>query len=208
MDTLLSLFSPIANLLAILAFTVGLWMAGRLLPRVLAWIRVRELRDQLSQMPARVLLWIALGALLSSPLIDGVSWLANLVNVLLAPSTGGEFSTALGSVSIRVYASFPLFLAFGVYWVTLWLGQEFLGLPGRFTRTERTFLILTVASLVYRGIHGIFPQVFTFQLPTAIVQQNCGVAGFLVETAIGFALLAAIMVGLNRALPSHPLSGK
>jgi hypothetical protein len=149
-----------------------------------------------------------LGALLSSPLIDGVSWLANLVNVILAPSTGGEFSTALGSVSTRVYASFPLALAFGVYWITFWLAQEFLALPGRFTRTERTFLILTVASLVYRGVHGIFPQVFTFHQPTAIVQQNYGVAGFLVEALFGFALLGIILVGLNRVLPNHPLSGK
>jgi hypothetical protein len=207
-DTILNLFGSMANVLAILAFIVGLWMAGQLLPRMLAWIRARELRDQLSQMPARVLLWVALGTLLSSPLIDGVSWLANLVNVLLAPSTGGEFSTALGSVSTRVYASFPLFLAIGVYWVTLWLGQAFLALPGRFTRTERVFLILTVASLLYRGIHGIFPQVFTFHLPTPLVQQDYGVAGFLVETAIGFALLAAILVGLNRVLPNHPPGGK
>jgi hypothetical protein len=197
-----------ANVLAILAFIVGLWMAGRLLPRVLAWIRTRELRDQLARPPARVLLWVALGALLSFPLIDGVGWLANLVNVLLAPSTSGEFSTALGSVSTRVYSSFPLALAFGVYWVTFWLGQEFLSMPGRFTRTERIFLILSVASLVYRGIHGIFPQVFTLQLPLPLVQQNYGVAGFLAETAIGFALLGIILVGLNRVLPNHPLSGK
>jgi hypothetical protein len=183
-------------------------MAGRLLPRVLAWIRARELRDQLSHPPARVLLWIALGALLSFPLIDLVGWLANLVNVILVPSTGGEFSTALGSVSTRVYSSFPLLLAFGVYWITFWLAQGFLALPGRFTRTERTILILTVASLVYRGIHGVFPQVFTFHLPTALVLQNYGVAGFLAETAIGFAILAAILIGLNRVLPNHPLSGK
>jgi hypothetical protein len=52
-----------------------------------------------------------------------------------------------------------------VYGITIWLTMDFLSTSGQFNPTERIFIVLSIASLVYRGIRAIFTQVFSFQIP-------------------------------------------
>lgn len=206
MDTI-SWINPVLNILVILGAIVGLWMAGILLPTVITGIHSESLREIISHPFAKIILWAALGALFALPLIDIVSWLGNLVNIVLESQGGSNVSTVLGMISPQVYSSFFLFLMLAVYGLTLWLAKDYLPAHGQFNQVERYFIILSIASLIYREIQIGFTQIFFFQLPNQNV-QNYGITGFMLEILIGFAILAVILVGLNRFLPNHPASGE
>ena len=200
--------SPLWNILAILAFIAGLWMAARLLPALIAWIHSAYPTGLLYRPLARTILWLAAGALFSFPLLDLVSWVGNLASIALGQSSSGKFSTMLGTVSTSVYLSFSLLLMLLVYGIILYLAVDFISLPGRFDRTQRILLVLSVASLVYQGVFRVIDMVFAFQFPILNVQQNYGVAGFLAEILLGLVVLTVILIGLNRVIPKHPVSNK
>jgi hypothetical protein len=200
--------SPLLNVLAIVGFIAGLWVASRLLPALIDWIHTAYPTDLLYRPLSRTILWLAAGTLFSFPLLDLLNWVGNLANIALVPSSGNRYSTLLGSISLPLYLSFSLLLMLLVYGIILYLAVDFISRPGRFDRTQRILLVLTVASLVYQGVFRVIDMVFAFQLPILNVQQNYGVAGFLAEVLIGLVVLSAILIGLNRVIPKHPASNK
>jgi hypothetical protein len=200
--------SSILNILAVLGIIVGLWIAGRLFPALLTWLHSENRNGLFSRPLVKILLWLALGAFFTLPLLDFVGWLGNLVNVAFAPQEGGEFSTILGTVTGRVYSIFPLFLMLAVYGIIVYLAKDYISIPGHFNQTERIFIVFGIASLVYQGVHNIFSQVFSFQLPIINVMQNYGLLGYLIEVLVGIAILTEILIGINRLLPNHPARSK
>jgi hypothetical protein len=205
METI-SWFSPILNILAILCITIGLYIAGRFLPTLITWTHVQYPNNALSGWFRKIILWLALGTLFTAPLLDGVSSLGVLVNVILAQPGTSEFPTLLGTVSSRVYFLFPLLLMIVVYSITIYLGIGFITSSRQFHQTERTFIVLAVASLVFGVINSVFTQVLSFQVPFLKVQQNYGLSGYLFEVLVGIVLLFGLLIGLNRLLSNHPAS--
>ena len=195
----------ILNFLGILGIIAGLWIAGRMLPAFISWLHSKYHNDLLYRPFVKILLWFALGVLFSLPLGDIIGWLRNLINVTLVPQAGGEFSTILGTVSGRVYLSFYLILMLAIYGIIVYLSKDYISTSGNLDRTGRIFIILSIASLVYRGINNIFSQVFSFQFPAINIVQNYGNFGYLIEVLVGVAILIAILIGLNRFLPNHPV---
>jgi hypothetical protein len=199
--------TTVLNILSILSIIIGLWIAGRILPMFIVAVDFEDLRDRLNRPFVRAVLWFALGTLLSFPLLDFVRLLGNLATYLISPLQQGRFTTILGTVSIVFYSSFHLLLMLVIYGAVLWLLSEIITLPGKLNQIERTLLSLSVASLVYRGILAIFTQIFSLQLPIG-VSQDYGVPGFLLEILIGLFILIAIVVLLDRLLPTHPVSSE
>jgi hypothetical protein len=200
MDVFASI-SSVLNILAIVGFFAGLWIAARLLPALIAWIHTAYPTDRLYRPLSRTILWLAAGALFSFPLFDLLGWLGNLANIALVHSSGNGYSTLLGSISLPVYLSFSLFLMLLIYGLIIYLAVDFISLPGRFDRTLRILLVLSVASLVNRGVFTVFDMIFGFQLPNLNFQQDFGVAGFLAEILLGLVVLTMILIGLNKRFP-------
>jgi hypothetical protein len=67
-------------------------------------------------------------------------------------------------------------------------------------------MVLSIASLFYHGVSNIFTYIFAFQLPAGFIQQNYGLMGFLLEVVVGIVILLLFLFGLNRVLPTHPIS--
>ena len=100
MDTILIGLVPILNILAIFCIITGLYIAGRLLPTFVTWLHSFFPENLFSHQIPKTILWLALGALFTSPLLDFVSTLGWLINVTLLPQGGGEFTSMLGTVPI------------------------------------------------------------------------------------------------------------
>jgi hypothetical protein len=198
--------NPILSILALLCAIVGLWIAGRLLPSVIVWLKSRYPDSLLSGRFSRIALWIALGAIFTFPLLDFISWIRNLVSVILIPQSEATFSTMFGTVSPQIYLLFPLLLMTAIYGIIFYYGNDYISKSKQFHPIDRIFIVLTIASLVYQGIYTIFAQVVAFQLPLFNVQQNYGAIGYLVQLLVGGVVFLIILFGLNRFLPDHPLS--
>lgn len=196
--------NPLFSILAILATIAGLAIAGLLLPKVISWIRNDHFRTLLSRPFARLVLWISLGALFSFPLIDFITWLRNLVQIVALSSA--PFTTSFGPVSLPAFSAFPLVLVILVYGSIYWLTRNYLRTDAQVSPVERFFIISSIASLVYRGINNVFSYIFSMNLPLS-AQPNDGFAGLALQWLIGLLLLIVILGGLNVYLPNHPVSG-
>ncbi len=207
MDTIYLIYS-IMSILAILCILVGLWIAGKFLPACINWICPKVQNDLLSQPFAKFILWLALGGLFTLPLLDFVRWLSNFANIVFVPVGQGEngFTTFLGLIPFQVYYGFYLILIVVIYGIVVWSTMDFLSTAEPFNQTERIFIILSIASLFYHAVSNIFSYIFSFQLPSGLVQQNYGIPGFLFEVVLGFVILFLILFGLNRFIPTHPPS--
>jgi hypothetical protein len=204
--TTLYWIGPIFNILAIFGIITGLYIAGRLLPTFFTWLSSFFPENLLSRQIPKTILWLALGALFTSPLLDIVSTIGLLINVTLSPQRGGEFTTALGTVPSQVYFLFPLILMVVVYMTTIIFGIKYATSLTQFHRTERIFILLVIASLVFGVVNSVFTQVLSFQIPFLASRQNLGIPGYLIEVAIGFLILVIILIGLDRILSNHPAS--
>jgi hypothetical protein len=198
--------SPILNILAILAVIAGLYISGKFLPSLIAWVHIKNPSSPLLSQFPKIIIWLALGALFTAPLLDLINAFSILINVTLAAQGASEYPFLLGTVSPRVYFLFPLLLMLGVYALIIYFGKDYISSSKQFRQTERTFIILAIASLIFSAINSVFTQVLSFQAPFLNVQQNFGLVGYLVEILIGIVILAVILFGLNRLLSNHPAS--
>jgi hypothetical protein len=198
MDVMLWI-NPILSVAAILVGVAGFWLAGLMLPTLLAWLHPDEFNLLRTQPWARFVLWLCMGGLVTLPITDILLWLANLLQVGLG--SPGQFSTVFGMVPARIYLSFSLVLMLVVYGCILGLSRRYLAAPRLPERAGRWLSALIVASLVYRGLHFFFAQVFAFNLPNLNVQHNDGTAGFLFEVVIGLLIWVVIVEGVYRLLP-------
>jgi hypothetical protein len=194
--------NPVLGILSILATIAGLAVAGILLPTVISWIRNEHFRRLLSRPFARLILWISLGTLFSFPLIDFIIWLGTLVPVI-SPSSAP--SSTKGYISLQVFSYFLFILLILVYGSIYWLSRNYLKSKDPLNRIGRFFIISSVASLVYRGINGLFSFIPALDLPLN-AQQNAGFTGFVIQFLIGLVFFIAVLAGLNTFLPGHPLS--
>jgi hypothetical protein len=163
MDTIIGIYSVI-SILAVLCILVGLWIARKFLPACTNWIRPQVNNELLSKLAVKIILWLSLGGLFTLPLLDFVRWLENLATIVFMPASQLDIglSSFLGQIPPRAYYGFYLILLLVIYGVVFWLSADYLPTPGQFNRTERSFIVLSVASLVYHSFMYLlsnFPQV-------------------------------------------------
>jgi hypothetical protein len=204
--------AQVANtILSVLEFLViipGLWVAGSLLPRLIGWIRPGELRERLARPFPRLIIWLALGALLTFPLLDLLGLLENWQSLAQLPT--GTVTTAFGQIPQGFFGYLSLVIMFLTYLVIWWLGRRAFPRPASLHSAERAFLILTTASLTYRFLSRGILGFLQLPLPSGLGLQanNLGIWGVFLIILVALAFLTAIVIGVNMALAGEPLSGE
>jgi hypothetical protein len=182
----------------------GLWVAGKLLPKLIGWIKPVALQEQLSRPLPRLILWLGLGTLFTYPLLDllGIvgSWPA-----FVTPSSG-SFATAFGTVPGNSVTVFSIVIMVLIYLPIWWAGMRMLTVAADLDGVEKNFIVLLFASLVYRFISRGILGFLQLPVPSTVgFLGNLGTAGFLLAVVVGLVLLAVIVVGINMALDKQPM---
>jgi hypothetical protein len=204
----LSAAQVVNTILSVLEFLViipGLWVAGSLLPRLLGWIRPVELRERLARPFPRLVIWLALGALLTFPLLDLLGLLENWQALVQAPT--GSVNTAFGSIPSGFFSYFSIVVMVLAYLLIWWAARRAVPRPVALGTVEWAFLILTAASLIYRFLSRGILGFLQLPLPSGLGlgSNNLGIWGVLLTILVALALLAAIVIGVNMALAGEPL---
>jgi hypothetical protein len=196
------------TVLAVIEFLLiipGLWVAGKLLPQLIDWVRPEGLRAQITRPTARLIIWLGIGTLFTYPLLDIVG-LAGSWPAFITPSSG-SYPSIFGAIPSNSLAELSIVILVLIYLGVGAAMRQMISRPKEIGGLEWTFIVLTAASLIYRfvsrGILGFL------QLPlsstSTSVSLNLGSWGFILAAAVGLALLAVIVIGLNMALAEHPL---
>lgn len=197
--------NTILSILEFLVIIPGLWVAGNLLPRLIGWIHPGELRDRLARPFPRLVVWLALGALLTFPLLDLLGLLENWQS--LFEIQAGSVNTAFGNIPSGFFSYFSIVVMVLIYLLIWGVARRAVPRPDGVISIEWTFLVLTTASLVYRfisrGILGFLQ--LPLQSGLGLQLSNLGIWGVLLIILVALALLTAIVVGINMALSGEPL---
>jgi hypothetical protein len=196
-------FNLVLNVLMIITFVAGMWIAGKVLPRLIAWILPQNLQDLFSQPVGKTVLWLCLGSLFSLPLKDLVTILADLIQVALYPTQA--INSAAGIVSIQVYVAFYLLLTVIIYGTILWFTRKFMQVPSPLTAAERTLIVLSAAGLISQGVHLVTGSVNDFSLFPLLSQRFGGTTAFILQTILSWLLLGIILMGLSSLLYRQPV---
>jgi hypothetical protein len=183
------------SILAVVEFLIiipGLWVAGKLVPRLIGWIHPPRLREQLSRPFPRLVLWLALSSLLIYPLLDFLGLIENW-QVLVSPPAG-SINTSFGSIPAGSINQFSVGMMLLIYLVVWWAARRSLTRPEALGEAEWSLLILTVASLIYRFVSRGILGFLQLPLPASFGSQTN------LAVVVALALLAVIVVGMNMAL--------
>jgi hypothetical protein len=194
----------ILTVLDFLLIIPGLWVAGKLLPRLIGWVKPAGLQDQLSRPLPRLILWLGLGTLFTFPMLDllGIvgSWPA-----FVTPSSG-SFSTAFGTAPGNSVTVFSIVIMVLIY-LPIWLLGRRIFRATQLDGVEWNFIVLLFASLVYRFISRGILGFLQLPVPSTVgFLGNLGTAGFYLAVVVGLALLAVIVVGMNMAMDNQPMN--
>jgi hypothetical protein len=194
----IQIINTIFYILNFLAVIPGLWIAGLLLPSIISWIQVEQIKILISKGPGRYILWIALGQLFSWPILDILGWIHGWTQI---NNPGGEYPSIIGYIPGSALTIVPLALCFLVYGAVIWILRSIWRYAERDKRVERISMVFCLASLVYHLVVGTSERLWLFQLPNPLSQANIGAAGALIGTVLGLIVLAIILLILNMSLP-------
>ncbi len=197
--------NTILSVLEFLVIIPSMWVAGSLLPRLIGWIRPGELRERLSRPFPRLVIWLALGALLTFPLLDLLGLLENWQSLVQLPT--GSVNTAFGSIPEGFFSYFSIVVMVLTYLIIWGIAHRAVPRPAALGSVEWTLLILTMASLIYRFISRGILGFLQLPLPSGLGLgvNNLGIWGVFLTILVALAFLTAIVIGVNMALAGQPL---
>ncbi len=190
------------SILNAIAIIPGMWLAGRLLPRLITALRPANLRDQLSRPFPRLVIWLSMGALFTLPLTDIFGWLVTFVT-LITPGNS-QVTTAFGPVPAPVFNVASEILMLVIYGLVLVYAQDLVPHLKTLDQWERIFVVLAVASLIYRLIDRTVQGLIQISAPFfARTVVSDATPAYLGAWFVGLALIALILVIMNRLVPSR-----
>lgn len=199
----LQVLNAVLAVIELLVIIPGLWIAGKLLPKVIGWVRPESLRAQLSRPAARLVIWLGLGALFTYPMLDLLGLLGSWP-AFITPSSG-SYPTVFGAIPSNSLAELSIGIIVLTYLVVGWAAGRWISRPAEIDGVEWTFLVLTAASLIYRFISRGMLGFLQLPLTPSTSTLNMGTWGFVLAVGVGLALLAIIVIGVNMAMAEHPL---
>ncbi len=198
MDANLPTVSSISNIIMFLAVIPALWVSGRII-----------LRNFMSSDHAIILfLWLVLGGFFLIPLIDLLSYLRNLVLLIVSPDQNMmEMPLFLGTIAWFWYAIISLVVAITIYAVAMIYGKRLLVEHGQplieqlsLNDMEKAFTVLGLAGLLSSMIHGIVGN-FLWILNTESARTvTLGSWGVILGWVLGFLLLILAILLMNQRL--------
>jgi len=203
----------IRSILVPLALIPGLWIAGRIVRRASPWLAPPgALPGSLGWLPPLVL-WLALGALFATPVIDIVDLLSSFFLTFAPWSIVPGFSILWGAVPYSLHIILTSLLLLASYALGIWAGTALLrAFRGRLfpqsppSAIEKAFILLAIGSLasnftniLVSGILGV--QVFALYG----ILYNIGLygrAGYAAGWAVAMLTLILVVLVIASRLPS------
>jgi hypothetical protein len=180
----------------------GLWVAKGLLAKLVAGANRTTSSEIFSRRPVRVLLWMALGSLFAAPVAEILAGLQSLFLLLFWP--GILSPPGVGQTGEFAFAWMALTLMVVIYGAVLWTGMKFMQPPGdgfpsemQFTRLEKTFILLALASLIYQLARGIFLGIILLPGYNPAYWNPFNLAGFVLAALAGAGVLIVLVLILS-----------
>jgi len=159
---------------------------------------------------ATVVLWLALTALLTMPLLDALGLLRSIPQILspsLWRSEAMIAATPWGTAPWPLYVLLTdllLLAAYGAAFASLWVpfrqwaaGNGHDNIP----KWQAAYIITVVASLLYRFFQATILPVLWLQLPFALPRSVSGIVGFSLGWAVGLLFLVIAISLLPSSVP-------
>jgi len=166
------LILSVRSVLALLSVLPGLWIAGRFVRRASLWdAQIGAASPVLGRLPG-LAMWLALGFLFASPLIDLVDLMSSLFLVFAPSSLIPSFSVLWGSASYWLHVALTSLLLVASYALAVWGGSALLrSLRGRLfpqrplSAVEKAFCLLALGALVSRFTETLVGGIVGAQFP-------------------------------------------
>lgn len=188
------------NILYFLVIIPGLWISGMLIPEILGWIKLEWVRKLISKNPMKLVVWLAFGYFISSPMRDLLVWLQNWVELVV--QSPGKLTTVWGNVPLFFNSLVYIVLFIAIYGAVIFLSQNLWGNDTKTINLYRFAPILAVASAVFNLVRGTTLQIVLVQNP-GININDYGIIGFSLGWIVGLTILTGIILILHKRLQDH-----
>ena len=201
------ILDTIYSLAWLLAVIFALWITGRIILRNIS--RVQENKDDVAlECPLILMVWLALGGLFATPLLDLIgiidAFLETFVPLFTIPAS--QFVTVSGTEPWPLFTVMRAALLLLVYGLALWLGSKVLriwnipiDLSIRVTPFEKVFMILSFGGLAHRAVEMIVLDTVTSAASFFSLRLGSQLMGWGLSWVLALLLLGSILlVMLNR----------
>ena len=208
MSTTDELILGVSSILALLSLIPGLWIAGWTVRRVSPWLAPPAgLPERLGRVPL-LALWLGLGALFASPVIDIVDLICSFFLVLAPSSLVPTFSLLWGEAPYRLHIILTSLLLLASYAFGIWAGSALVRtLRGRLFphhppgNIEKAFYLLALGSLINSFTKFLVGGILHVQIPSlygAFYDIGLyGPAGYAAGWTIAIAALMLVVLALT-----------
>jgi len=195
------------SILALLSLIPGLWIAGWTIRRVSPWLAAPAgLPERLGRVQLLVL-WLGLGGLFASPVIDFVNLICSLFLIFVPSSLVPTFSLLWGEAPYRLHIILTSLLRLASYAFGIWAGSALVRtLRGRIFpqdppgNIEKAFYLLALGSLINSFTMFLVAGILHVQIPTlygAFYDIGLyGPAGYAAGWIIAIAALTLVVLAL------------
>jgi len=204
-DTNLQIVSSISNIIMFLAVIPALWVSGRIIIR----------NPVSSDHSIMLFLWLILGGFFLIPMTDLLSYLRNLLSIIVSPDENMmEMPLFLGTTSWFWYSIISLVVAITIYAIAFIYGRKLLMEHGQplieglsLNDVEQAFIVLGLAGLLSSMIHGIvgnFLWILNTDTGTAR-SMPLGPWGAILGWVLAFLILIVVILLMNQKLLKEEL---
>lgn len=200
MNDSMQLISGVESAVLFLATFPALWISGRII-----------LRNYTGEYRAlQIFLWLALGGLILTPLMDFLRYLGSVLNFFIPSSDKlGIISVFLGMAPFLYYSTITLILGIAVYGLALYHARKQVvqsKLPFiqglKICNWEFGFVLLGIAGLVNHMVGGIVVNFVSIYFPGLTTQLDLTqlFKGFWISWLIAFIILIVTLFCMNELL--------
>ena len=205
-----NVFQTLVNIARVVAIAPGLWIAGQLLPRIVDALPAWAAELVRSRGSIRIAFWLILGCLFTAPLIDFLSFLFSVTEIVSPVNWSAQrpFTAGFGSVPIAWYLILIDLETLAVYGLVVWVGRRFLeeqrargNEPFEMSAMETAFVLTMGGAVINRAV--LLMLLASMEIPVSVTatRYDFGPLGFFASWGAGLALLAVILILLYRSLP-------
>jgi len=204
---IMNILDTVYSLAWLFAIIFALWIAGRIILRNI--FQVQENKDDIAlKRPLILTIWLALGGLFATPLLDLIGIIDAFVEtfVPLFAIPASQFVTVSGTEPWPLFTGMRGALFLLVYGLALWLGLKVLSIGNiptdlsiRVTPIEKVFMILAFGGQVYRAVYTVVGLVISSGATVLSFRLGSQLAGDGISWILALLLLGLILlVMLNR----------
>ena len=207
------ILNTIYSIALLLAVISAPWIAGKIILRNLSQVQEHK-DDTVLERPLILMIWLALGGLFVTPLLDLIGIIDVFVEtfVPLFAIPASQFVTVSGTEPWPLFTSMRGALLLLVYGLALWLGLKVLSiwnipidLSIRVTPFEKVFMILAFGGLAYRAVVTVVGLVISSGATALSFRLGSQLAGEGISWILALLLLGLILLIMLNCLDARLL---